>query len=120
MVRSQQQQWAKVPGAPLNKYDQVNDSTLSDLPTYDGVVWVQSMGVPAQPFLIDLCSGRPRPGDLCSWSHMLAPNILHLRFDTKFGGHAQNIRRESVVDHLVTLGKHELCMGGVIAIPCDP
>jgi hypothetical protein len=72
-------------------------------------------------FILYLCSGVPREGDLQHWVKELSvAQVYVINVDTEIGGHSHDLRATVVTDRLVALAGSEQCLGVLATLPCGP
>ena len=110
--------------------DEFAPDAVSPLPALrdDLYLWTVSFEMdPSKPFVIDLCSGPARDGDVAGWLTELArdssrPDLMGLaviRIDIAVGGYEHDILRLDVLGGLVELAASANCKGVVTAGPCS-
>ena len=73
--------------------------------------------LPAGPFVLYLCSGPLRAGDLTESVRGLS-NASVITVDTTIGGYSHDLTDPKVVQELIELGKAEHCVGVIFTPPC--
>jgi hypothetical protein len=72
-------------------------------------------------YVLYLCSGVPREGDLQHWiGELSAAESYVINVDTERGGHSHDLRSAVVTDRLVELASSPNCLGVLATLTCGP
>eukprot|EP00965_Chrysotila_dentata_P108938 3599218-Pleurochrysis_carterae.AAC.1 len=75
------------------------------------------MTEPTTPFVIYLCSGVQRDGDLAA--HLAAAGVKVIQVDYERGGIGHDMARDEVAERVIALATSNLCIAVVASPPCS-
>eukprot|EP00965_Chrysotila_dentata_P171518 5660466-Pleurochrysis_carterae.AAC.1 len=81
------------------------------------VVATDLFDTPASPFVLYLCSGVQRDGDLAAYLDKGGMRTIHV--DYKRGGIGHDLARDDVADRVAELAANTLCVAVIASPPCS-
>ena len=97
-----------------------DDRTETVPPRFKGQPWIPGEPDPFLPFIIGVCGGHGREGDVMTWVHHHSNGkLLYINVDIRYGGLGNDITDAQVREALIALAGVELCTGVFSQTDCS-
>ena len=102
--------------------DPSNDNQVDEIPPlFKGQPWIPGDPHPPLPYVIGVCGGNSRDGDIMSWMNYHSNGkLLYINIDIRYGGLVHDIMSAQVQESLVELAGAKGCAGVFSQMDCSP